>query len=52
MLSRKYYCTIAKAIKDSQSKDELIENLCREFRMDNPNFDSWRFKEASKGEAE
>lgn len=52
MLSRKYYSLIANAIKDSQSKEELIENLCREFRIDNPNFDTYRFKEASKSEVE
>lgn len=52
MLSRKYYCIIAKAIKESQSKNELIEKLCSEFRMDNPNFDTYRFKEASKDKVE
>lgn len=50
MLSKKYYCIIAKAIKDSQSKNELIEKLCSEFRADNPNFDSLRFRNASSEE--
>ena len=52
MLSRKYYSLIASVIKESETKDELIEKLCREFRADNPNFDTYRFKEASKSEVE
>lgn len=46
MLSRKYYRIIAKAIKTSNNKDELIEKLSDEFKADNYNFDRYTFKEA------
>lgn len=48
MLSRKYYRMIAKAIKTSNDKQELIDNLCREFKSDNYNFDSYIFESACK----
>ena len=48
MLSRKYYNMLAKIIKESQSKTELIRNLCVALRDDNHNFDSYRFEQASK----
>lgn len=48
MLTRKYYTMIAKAIKTSNDKRELIDNLCREFKADNYNFDSYRFESACK----
>ena len=46
MLSKKTYVVIAKAIKESKTKDELVNRLCFEFKNDNPNFDSWRFRNA------
>ena len=46
MLTRKYYTMIAKAIKTSNNKQELIDNLCREFKADNCNFDSYKFENA------
>ena len=48
MLTRKYYMMIAKAIKTSTDKQELIDNLCREFKADTYNFDSYRFENACK----
>lgn len=48
MLTRKYYTMIANAIKTSNDKQELIDNLCREFKQDNSNFDSYRFENACK----
>ena len=46
MLTRKCYRIIAKAIKTSNSKDEIVNKLCDEFRYDNYNFDSYKFKTA------
>ena len=46
MLTRKYYRMIAKAIKTSNNKDELINKLCDEFKSDNYKFDRYTFKEA------
>lgn len=46
MLTRKYYRMIAKAIKTSSNKDELIDKLCDEFKSDNYNFDRYTFKQA------
>lgn len=48
MLSRKYYRIIAKAIRTSNDKQELIDRLCDEFKSDNYNFDSYRFETACK----
>lgn len=50
MLSRKYYNMLAKIIKESQSKGELIDKLCDKLKSDNPYFDRYRFKEASESE--
>lgn len=41
---------IAKAIKISNNKQELIDRLCDEFKNDNYNFDSYTFESACKGE--
>lgn len=49
MLSRKYYRVIAKAIQTSNTKDEIVNKLCEEFRYDNYNFDSYKFKTACGG---
>ncbi len=46
MLSRKYYRMIAKAIKISDSKQQLIDRLCDEFKNDNPYFDCDVFLDA------
>lgn len=46
MLTRKYYRVIAKAIQTSNTKDEMVNKLCDEFRYDNHNFDSYKFKTA------
>ena len=46
MLTRKYHRIIAKAIKTSNSKDEIVNKLCDEFKADNCNFDRYTFKEA------
>ena len=56
MLSRKYYKMIAKVIKDSSTldtygdvivhKDDLINDLCAEFKADNGLFNRDRFVEA------
>ena len=46
MLSRKYYRIIAKAIKTSNIKDEIVNKLCDEFKADNYNFNRYAFKEA------
>lgn len=48
MLTRKYYRMIANAIKSSNSKDELIDRLCDEFKSDNYNFDKYTFKDACR----
>ena len=50
MLSRKYYNMLAKLIKESNSKLELVNKLCDELQEDNPYFDRYRFKEASESE--
>ena len=56
MLSRKYYRLIAKAIKDSSTldtygdvivhKEDLITDLCAEFKADNSLFSADRFVDA------
>ena len=53
MLSRKYYKMIAKAIKDNKNTatqtihtDNLINDLCREFKVDNSLFSIDRFVNA------
>ena len=54
MLSRKYYVLIAKAIKDNRPlrtlhqvhTDNLINDLCREFKRDNGLFNIDRFVDA------
>ena len=48
MLSKKYYNMLAKIIKESKTKTELIRNLCEYLREDNPCFDNDRFEQASK----
>ena len=60
MLTRKYYKLIAKVIKDSSTldtygdvivhKDDLINDLCDEFKQDNSLFDSDRFTSACNGD--
>ena len=39
---------LAKIIKESRTKTELIRNLCVALREDNPCFDDDRFEQASK----
>ena len=58
MLSRKYYKMIAKCIKDSTTEDksghnqsildknDLVQDLCNEFKADNGLFNRDRFEDA------
>jgi len=50
MLHRKYYDKIAKIIRDSKTKDDIVNGLIDFFLEDNPNFDPVRFRRAIEGE--
>jgi len=43
---RRHYKAIAKAIKDSDNKEEIVINLIGLFSRDNPNFSRIRFEDA------
>lgn len=43
-MTRKHFNTVAHAIKTMQSKEDLINKLCKEFKLINPRFDEQRFK--------
>ena len=46
MFQRRHYKTIAKIIKSSSTRDNLIVSLINFFSDDNPNFDPERFIKA------
>lgn len=45
-MTRKDYIKLAQAIKDSQNKDELVDNIIQAFKADNDRFDERKFREA------
>lgn len=49
MLTKKYYRMIADCISASDCESDLINRLCREFRIDNSNFNEDKFREACHG---
>lgn len=42
-MTRKDYKIIAKAIAKADCKEALVNELCRVFKEDNPNFDAYKF---------
>lgn len=45
-MTRKDYIQLARAIKDSKNKDELVDNIIRVLKDDNNRFDERKFREA------
>lgn len=45
-MTKKHFNIVAQAIKTMQSKEDLINKLCKEFKFINPAFDEQRFKTA------
>jgi len=46
-MTKKDYKLIAKAIANTDCKSALVDELCREFKVDNPNnFDAYKFRQA------
>jgi hypothetical protein len=48
-MSRKHFIAIAKILRTSVTKDEIVSKLCTYFATVNSNFDRDRFKGASHG---
>ncbi len=48
-MSKKDYIKLARAIKESKTRDEIIANLSRELKQDNYKFNTERFKNACNG---
>lgn len=46
MFTKRHYEAIARAIRQSETKIDLVANLMEIFKMDNSNFDSTKFLEA------
>ena len=51
-ISKKHYATIARIIRDSETKLRLIDRLVSFFGEDNSNFDPYRFRLACGYELE
>jgi len=45
-MTKKDYETVAKAIATTDCKSALVEKLCRYFKVDNPKFDAYKFRQA------
>jgi len=50
--TKKHYIVIAKVLKESKTREDILSGLCSEFMQDNQNFDMRKFCLASLQEKE